>query len=186
MESLNIVLKRALSRSDKTDNHSKGGSRNILLSFYNTGGGKLMNRINIICLGVKDIKKSRAFYMDLLGFTTPNMEAEPKIVLFSNNGTKLELCPIASLTKDIDEKNPLKTGGDYFPGITMAYDAKTKGEADAVFARVEGLGGKIVKKPVRVPWGGYSGYFRDLDGYYWEVAFFEGWKFDANDMLVIK
>ena len=28
-----------------------------------------------------------------------------------------------------------------------------------------------VKKPQQASWGGYSGYFKDLDGYLWEVAF---------------
>ncbi|WP_262372643.1 VOC family protein [Sutcliffiella horikoshii] len=26
----------------------------------------------------------------------------------------------------------------------------------------------IQKKPQKTDWGGYSGYFTDLDGYYWE------------------
>ncbi|MCC8115782.1 MAG: VOC family protein, partial [Planctomycetes bacterium] len=34
-------------------------------------------------------------------------------------------------------------------------------------------------------WGGYSGYFRDPDGYYWEVAYWDGWRFDENGMLII-
>ena len=62
----------------------------------------------------------------------------------------------------------------------------TPQEADELFARAVKLGGKIAKAPQRVFWGGYSGYIQDLDGYYWEIAFFEGWQFDDNDMLIIK
>lgn len=28
----------------------------------------------------------------------------------------------------------------------------------------------ITKKPVKVFWGGYSGYFADPDGHLWEIA----------------
>jgi uncharacterized glyoxalase superfamily protein PhnB len=31
-------------------------------------------------------------------------------------------------------------------------------------------GASLVKKPQKVFWGGYSGYFKDLDGHLWEVA----------------
>jgi len=56
---------------------------------------------------------------------------------------------------------------------------------DQIFETVEQAGGKIVKAPQRVFWGGYSGYFSDPDGYHWEVAYAESWKFDENDMLII-
>ena len=38
--------------------------------------------------------------------------------------------------------------------------------ADAFAARVA-----FIKEPQIATWGGYSGYFKDLDGYIWEVAF---------------
>ena len=41
---------------------------------------------------------------------------------------------------------------------------------DAAFARVESVGGRIVKPPATTPWGGYSGYFADPDGHLWEIA----------------
>jgi len=144
-----------------------------------------MNRINTVCLGVRDLKKSRSFYRDALGFVTSNDDEDPKVIFFNNNGSKLELYPLDLLAKDIDEENPPKTGGG-FPGITLAYNAKSASEVDEIFARVESLGGKIAKQPQTVFWGGYSGYFQDLDGYYWEVAYADIWKFDENDMLIIE
>ena len=143
-----------------------------------------MNRINIICLGVKDIVKSRAFY-EGLGFVTPNREENPAVVFFENAGTRLELYPLGLLAEDINAQSPPEIGKG-FGGITLAFNAKSREEADAVLERVVSLGGKIAKQPQKVFWGGYSGYFQDLDGYYWEVAYWEGWKFDANDMIVIE
>lgn len=143
-----------------------------------------MNRINVICLGVRDIVKSRVFYRDGLGFTTPNNEEKPDVVFFSNGGTKLELYPIEGLAKDINESDPPAIGKG-FGGITLAYNAKSREEVDGIFAKIESIGGKIAKPPEKVFWGGYSGYIQDLDGYYWEVAYWDGWRFDDNDMLII-
>jgi len=39
-----------------------------------------MNRINIICLGVRDMQKSVKFYRDGLGFQTKEPEDNPKTI----------------------------------------------------------------------------------------------------------
>ncbi|WP_100065457.1 VOC family protein [Miniphocaeibacter massiliensis] len=144
-----------------------------------------MNRINLICLGVKDLARSLAFYKNI-GFNTYEKDDSPPIVFFDNQGSKLELYPIEELAKDINEKNPPKliTGGFY--GITLACNMKSEVEVDLLIKLVEKHGGIITKRPEKVFWGGYSGYFQDLDGYYWEVAYSSGWKFDENDMLIIE
>lgn len=144
----------------------------------------MINRINLICLGVKDIDKSLAFYKGL-GFQTSFDQGSP-IVFFNNQGTKLELYPALNLAKDINSDNPpvIQTGG--FNGITLACNMKSKAEVDQLLNLVHHLGGDVVKKAIPTSWGGYSGYFRDLDGYYWEVAYGEMWQFDAQDMLIIE
>lgn len=143
-----------------------------------------MNRINLICLGVSDMARSLRFYRDGLGFMTSCSEEKPGIVFFQNGGTRLELYPINGLARDISETNPPKTAGG-FGGITLAYNAKTKDEVDKIFSIIPEIGGTIAKMPELVFWGGYSGYFQDPDGYYWEVACWDGWKFDENEMLII-
>lgn len=56
---------------------------------------------------------------------------------------------------------------------------------EVIIDSVAQQGGTIAKKPEKVFWGGYSGYFQDPDGYYWEVAYGPDWKFDENEMLII-
>ncbi|MCL2795832.1 MAG: VOC family protein [Microbacteriaceae bacterium] len=147
-----------------------------------------LNRVNLICLGVTDLVRSLAFYRDGLGFETPNTDDNPEIVFFDNAGTKLELYPRELLAADINAETPPPTVDTQaaFTGITLAYNAKSEAEVDAVFAKIESLGGTIAKAPERAFWGGYSGYFRDPDGYYWEVAYADSWKFDDNEMLIIE
>lgn len=143
-----------------------------------------MNRINLITLGVKDMSKSLTFYRDGLGFQTSIKEDAPSIVFFNNAGTKLALYPLEELTKDINELEPPKRGG--FSGMTLAYNAKSVEEVNEVMEKAEKAGGIIEKTPQEVFWGGYSGYFSDLDGYYWEVAYSKDWRFDDQDMLIIE
>ncbi|MDY6468615.1 VOC family protein [Acinetobacter faecalis] len=143
-----------------------------------------MNRINLICLGVKDIKASLDFYKNI-GFKTYETQANPTIVFFDNQGSKLELYPIEQLAKDINAENPpfINQG---FSGITFACNTKSENEIDVILHRVEMHGGTIIKPAQKVFWGGYSGYFQDLDGYYWEVAYSADWKFDDHNMLIIE
>jgi len=42
---------------------------------------------------------------------------------------------------------------------------------DAVFKFALSCGATEIKKPIKVFWGGYSGYFADPDGHLWEVAY---------------
>lgn len=143
-----------------------------------------MNRINLITLGVRDIKTSLKFYRDGLGFETSETNEEPDVVFFKNGGTRLALYPLDELAKDISVEHP--PVGNGFSGITLAYNGKSVQEVDEIMKSAEKAGANIVKPPEKVFWGGYSGYFTDPDGYYWEVAYGEMWQFDENDMLVIE
>lgn len=144
-----------------------------------------MNRINLVAVGVEDMSRSLAFYK-AIGFQTPETSASPPIVFFDNEGSKLELFPLKELAKDIDPNDPPARSKGSFPGITFACNMKTKAEVDDMMKRVEKAGGEVVKHPQDVFWGGYSGYFKDPDGYYWELAYADDWQFDDQNMLVIE
>ena len=47
----------------------------------------------------------------------------------------------------------------------------SKEEVDSTLNEAVSCGATLVKKAEEVFWGGYSGYFKDLDGYLWEVAY---------------
>ena len=42
---------------------------------------------------------------------------------------------------------------------------------DEIYADAFAAGAAFIKEPQIALWIGYSGYFKDLDGYIWEVAF---------------
>lgn len=46
---------------------------------------------------------------------------------------------------------------------------------DALLRQAAEAGAAILKPAREAPWGGYSGYFADPDGFAWEVAWNPGW-----------
>lgn len=124
-------------------------------------------RITLITLGVSDLSRSVRFYRDGLGWPTNYLEGAG-IAFLETAGTRLALYPLAELATDIAPDVQPSRGG--FGGITLAHNVRTKPEVAAVLAQAEQAGARIVKPAQDVFWGGHSGYFRDPDGYYWEVA----------------
>jgi len=128
------------------------------------------------------MQKSVKFYREGLGFKTKETEDCPKVIFFSNLGTKLELYPLDLLAQDISETSPPEiTHG--FSGITLAYNVKSEQEVHDTIELVRQAGATIAKEPQKTFWGGYHAYFSDPDGYYWEVAYNPYVPFDENDML---
>ena len=142
-----------------------------------------MNKITCVCLGVRDMARSVAFYRDKLGFRTDCVEDSPRVCFFDTPGTKFELYPLDLLAQDIRPDDPPAAAGG-FGGITLAYNVASREEVVEVVELVRSAGGTVVKEPQEVFWGGYHAYFADPDGYYWEVAWGPDFKYDEDGMLV--
>ena len=140
----------------------------------------MRQKLNIITLGVKDFQQSLDFYRNGLGWEASSASTE-NIAFFQLGGIVLALYPREKLAEDVT----ISAEGAGFSGITLAYNAKNQAEVDEVLKTVEELGAKIIKKAQKVFWGGYSGYFADLDGHLWEVAWNPFFEFDDSDNLVL-
>ena len=137
-------------------------------------------RITLITLGVIDLPRAVRFYRDGLGWPTTYQAGEP-VAFFNMTGTRLSLYPLDQLAADISpEIQPARTG---FGGITLAHNVRTKAEVAGVLALAERAGGRIIKPAQDAYWGGHSGYFSDLDGHYWEVAWNPGLPLDADGFM---
>lgn len=137
-------------------------------------------KINIVTLGVRDFQASLKFYKDGLGWKTSSASNE-NIAFFPLGGIVLALYPRQALADDAK----VTSEGTGFSAITLAYNAKSIEEVNAVLGQVERLGAKIAKKAEKVFWGGYSGYFADPDGHLWEVAYNPHFGFDEKDNLIL-
>jgi uncharacterized protein len=138
----------------------------------------LRQKLNLITLGVSDLKRSLEFYEKGLGWKK-SAKSTDNLALFPLGGILLVLYPRKLLAEDAAVSDT-PTG---FSGITLSYNAKSEREVDEVLLEVEKLGATLVKPAQKVFWGGYSGYFKDPDDHLIEVAFNPLWGFDEFDNL---
>ena len=141
----------------------------------------MRQKLNLVTLGVENFNKSVDFYEHGLGWKkSPRSVGD--LALFPLGGITLALYPRDELAAD----TTLKYQPTDFSGITLSYNAKSEEEVNDVLRLVENLGGTIIKPAQKVFWGGYSGYFKDLDGHLFEVAYNPFWDFDENDNLLLE
>jgi catechol 2,3-dioxygenase-like lactoylglutathione lyase family enzyme len=133
-------------------------------------------RIKVITLGVSDLEKSLAFYRDGLGLSTPGIigtEFEDGAVVFfnMNDDLILALYPRAALAKDANISMSPPSPAEF----SIGHIVKSKQEVDAIMLQAERAGAHVTDPAHDRFWGGYSGYFQDLDGHLWEIAWNPQW-----------
>lgn len=129
-----------------------------------SGVNKMQPRISMITLGVRDLAVAIEFYEKGLGF--PRMDSPPEVAFFTLNGTWLGLYGREALAEDA----AVSSVGNGFESFALAHNVSTEKEVDEVVSQALKAGATLMKKPQKVFWGGYSGYFMDPDGHLWEVA----------------
>lgn len=122
-------------------------------------------RINIITLGTRDLSSATKFYEKDLGF--PKMDFEGNISFFMLNGSWLSLYPWELLAQDVQ----IDAASSGFRGITLAHNVETEDQVISILEQAKNAGATIVKEAHKTEWGGFSGYFTDLDGHLWEIAY---------------
>jgi len=125
-----------------------------------------ISRVTILTLGVANLSTATEFYEAVLG-TPPNTSSDC-ITFIELPGTWISLYSLEKLAEDISIEVPVVCSG--FSGVTLAHNARSKDDVVAIVRRAELAGARVWKEPQETFWGGFSGYFADLDGYYWEVA----------------
>ena len=125
-------------------------------------------RVSLITLGVRDLRRAREFY-EALGWTSDS-DPELGVVFFQAGGIVVALWGRAELAADCAISD---TGGT--AGIALAHNVRSPAEVDAVLAEADRAGGTVTRPGAETFWGGYSGVFLDVDGHPWEVAFNPHW-----------
>lgn len=138
----------------------------------------MRQKLNLITLGTLDFEKSVRFYEGGLGWKKSEKSMDG-LALFNLGGIVLALHPIQELADDATLPYQPST----FSGLTISHNTTSEKEVDEILAKVEKLGATIVKPAQKVYWGGYSGYFKDLDGYLFEVAYNPFWELDKHHNL---
>ncbi|WP_412543567.1 VOC family protein [Longispora sp. K20-0274] len=139
----------------------------------------MRQRLNMILLGVADVRRTVAFYEDL-GWKRAAAGSD-EFALFDLGGVAVAFQSRAAFAADA---RLVDHGAGGFAGFALAYVARSAEDVYTVMARAEELGATVTRPAGPNPWG-HSGYFTDLDGHLFEVLYEDGWIFDAHDNLVL-
>jgi catechol 2,3-dioxygenase-like lactoylglutathione lyase family enzyme len=139
-------------------------------------------RLTVVTLGVADLRRATEFYGSVLG--TPPNTSYKGVTFIELPGTWISLFPLENLAKDISPE--LSSSRSGFSGITLAHNARSKEDVVSIMKRAKAAGARIIREPQETFWGGFSGYFADLDNYFWEVAWGPMFEFTENGELRFK
>lgn len=128
-------------------------------------------RVSVLTIAVADLERSLAFYRDGLGLPTEGIigrEFEHGAVAFFTlaGGLKLAIWAQDDVAHDTElTKTPISS-----TSFTIGHNVMRREQVDEVMEQAARAGADIIKTAQETFWGGYAGYFRDLDGHLWEVV----------------
>ena len=128
-------------------------------------------RISVLTLGVRDLERALSFYRDGLGLPTKGIVggdfAHGAVAFFDlTGGLKLAIWKQDDISHDSGlPKQPVSS-----TAFTIGHNVLHRAEVDETMAAAQRAGARIVKNAQDTFYGGYAGYFCDLDGHLWEVV----------------
>ena len=131
-------------------------------------------RMSLVTLGVADLRRARRFYEHGLGWK-PGFSSDD-VVFYETGGPIIALWSRRDLAADAQIEDDEST----FGGVALAHNVRARDDVEAVLAEAAAAGPAILKAAEETTWGGYSGYFADLDGHLWEVAWNPAWRIGEN------
>jgi len=135
-------------------------------------------RVSLITLGVADVRRARTFYQHM-GWIGQETEGT---VFIQAGGLAVVLWGRDKLALDCGV-NDHKAAG--FSGIVLAHNVRSEAEVDQVIAAAEGAGARVTRSAAKTFYGGYAGYFSDLDGHVWEIAYNPGFPLAEDGSITI-
>lgn len=136
-------------------------------------------RLSLITLATRDLEKSSRFF-EALGWQRSVKDA-PGCAFYQCGSLGIGLYPRENLFADLG----VADDGSAVGGITIGYNTRTREEVNAVLEKVAALGAEVLKPGHEIFWGGYVGFFRDLDGHVWEVAWNPGFPITEDGAVVL-
>ena len=127
-------------------------------------------KATVVCLPVRKIEKTLAFYKNALGFSDLNIDEG--IITHELPNLSLFL-----MEKGTFETYSKKAGREaQFPnenaGVVISCAMESKEEVETILENVPRYGGIVPKKAAMdEASGGYTGYFSDPDGHLWELVY---------------
>jgi predicted lactoylglutathione lyase len=127
-------------------------------------------RITFVTLAVADVDAARRFYVEGLGWPATLDVPGEVVMIMVGQRLVLSLWNVAEFEAEV---GPVRRGPGV-PPVTLAHNVATREEVDAALGEAREAGASVVREAQERAWGGYTGYFADPDGFYWEVAWNPG------------
>ena len=137
-------------------------------------------RVDFISLGVRSVDASRRFYAEGLGWPVHREMPGDVVFIQVNHGLILSLWDAGQMHAEAGVGAPGPV-----PCITLSHNLPSTEDGGPGDGRSPAAGAEIVAEPVTQPWGGYSGYFADPDGFRWEVAYNPTWAVDDDGKVTV-
>ena len=141
------------------------------------GTPPLPGHVTMVTLGVANLERATKFY-EAIGFQC-SAASQPGISFMISSTVVVGLFPIDELSKDA----AIDVGTPGHGAVAIAQNGHSEADVDRAMTQAERAGAKITKSAQKVFWGGYSGYFADLDGHLWEVAYNPFAELDNNGRM---
>ena len=132
----------------------------------------------MVTLGVMDVERARTFY-ERLGWRGQTVEGT---VFFQAGGMALVLWGREQLARDV---GIIDAETDSFGGLALAQNVRSRADVDDIVSAAEAAGATVPRLPAETFYGGYAGYFADLDGHVWEIAYNPGFPLDGDGAITI-
>ena len=135
-------------------------------------------RLSMVTLGVADYARAKAFY-EALGWSAALDIQET--AFFNAGSVILVLWERSKLDNDAGISGESGRWG----GIALAHNVRSREEVHDALERARDAGADVTREPAETFYGGYAGYFRDLDGHAWEIAHNPGFGLDEDGSIVL-
>jgi uncharacterized glyoxalase superfamily protein PhnB len=113
-------------------------------------------------LTVKDLQKSRAWYVDVVGFKEDRR--------IERDGTLRGVALSAGDVRIIVNQDDGKKGWDRIKGLGFSLQITTAQSIDEIAQRIKSRGGVLELEPQDMPWGARVCRVQDPDGYRWTIS----------------
>lgn len=132
----------------------------------------MQQQISVITLGVRDLERSKRFYVGGFGWSPVFENGE--IAFYQMNGFVLGTWLTQELQTDM--QRPATAGPAAF---SLAHNVSSADEVARLIDKLAAAGGQLLRAADAPPHGGFRGYVADPDGHAWEIAWNPAWPIDA-------
>ena len=122
--------------------------------------------ITALTLGVRDVQRSRDFYVTGLGFREINYIPGEILFVQAGYGLMLALWNVESMPGEYGQVGH----GPLAPPLSVGHNTASVEEVNELFARALAAGATSIGAPTLREWGGTSACVADPDGFRWDFV----------------